>query len=140
MVKYSGGVAMLKDVIDWRPPRRHDGVITLSPPPGSIPSRLLSELPEELAPAFEAPLPRVSPGSPGARYARGYNSGVVTSADCGPWVRPKPQGGLIVEGRWIDRPRSSEAAAPPEDAGAAAGAARNGASAGADPANWRIIG
>jgi hypothetical protein len=140
MVKNCGGVAMLKDVTDWRPPRRHDGAITLSPPAGSIPSRLLSELPERSAPASEAPLPRVSPGSPGAQYARGYNSGVVTGADCRSWVPPKPQGGLIVEGRWIDRPRSSEAAAPPEDDSAAAGATRNGASAGAEPVNWRIIG
>jgi hypothetical protein len=117
MVKYSGGVAMLKDVIDWRPPRRHDGVITFSPPAGTIPSRLLSELPEGLPPASEVPLPRVPPGSPGVRHAGGYSRGVVTSADCGPWAPPRPRGGLIVEDRGVDLPDSLEVSAPPAEAG-----------------------
>jgi hypothetical protein len=122
MVKYSGGVAMLKDVTDWRPPRRHDGVIILSPPAGAIPPRLLGELPDALAPASEVPLSRVPPASPGTRCAREYNSGVVTSADCGAWIPPKPQGGLIVEGRWIDRPHSPDASTPPVNDGGAIGA------------------
>jgi hypothetical protein len=32
MMKYSGGVATLRECTDWRPPRQHHGVIVLGPP------------------------------------------------------------------------------------------------------------
>jgi len=121
MVKYSGGVAMLKDCIDWRPPRRCDGVIILSPPEPAIPPVSEGELREESAPAAQPPLPQLPPASSGDRRARGYSSGVVTSADFGPWVPPRPQGGLIVEGRWIPLADSPDAAAPPEGRATSAG-------------------
>jgi hypothetical protein len=114
MVKYSDGVAMLKDCIDWRPPRRHDGVIILSPPEGAIPPASEGELRKESTPASQPPLPQRPPASSGDRHARGYSSGVVTSADFGPWVPPKPQRGLIVEGRWVPLPDASDEPAPPE--------------------------
>jgi len=115
MVKDSDGVAMLKDVTDWRPPRRHDGVIIISPPAGSIPSRLLGELPGELAPASASPLPQAPAGSQGIGRERKSSGGVVTGADCAPWTPPRPQGGLIVDGRWIGWPHPPDAAAPSED-------------------------
>jgi hypothetical protein len=117
MVKNSGGVAMLKDVADWRPPRRHDGVIILSPPADAIPPRLLGELPGTLAPASEAPLPS---GSSGVRPGRGYDRGVMKLSDCAPWVPPKPERGLIIGNKWVSRDCSPVESAPPEDDGEAA--------------------
>ena len=128
MVKYSDGVAMLKDVTDWRPPRQHDGVIILSPPkaatpPSPTPPADRSEGSE--IPGSESPLPHALPTSGGDRHTRENDRGVMKLSDCGPWVcvPSKPQGGLIVEGRWIDMPHSPDAAAPSKDKRNVAGAA-----------------
>jgi hypothetical protein len=137
--KYNKGVVTSADFAPWVRPKPQSGLIVGERwiPLEDLPAA--SVAPEDQGEAGgcapEASLPHVPAASSRVRRGRGYNSGAVTSADCGPWVPPKPQGGLIVEGRWIDRPRSS----PPEDAGAAAGATRNVASAGAETINWRII-
>jgi hypothetical protein len=127
MVKYSGGVAMLKDCTDWRPPRRHDGVIILSPPEAAVPTVPIPApevVPAEYGdtPGFDSSLPQVPAAEPGVRLVREYSSGVVTSADFGPWGPPKPEGGLIVEGRWIPLPDVSDESAPPTDQHASPGA------------------
>jgi hypothetical protein len=123
MVKDSGGVAMLKDVTDWRPPRRHDGVIILSPPKAATPPSPMPPSGRSDTAGSESPLPQAQIASPGIRRAGEYDTGVVTSADCGPWTPPRPQGGLIVEGRWIDLPHPPDASAPSEDKRNVAGGA-----------------
>jgi len=45
---------------------------------------------------------------------RGYDRGVMKLSDCGPWVTPKPERGLIIGNKWIPLDRSPVETAPPE--------------------------
>ena len=99
MTKSSGGVARLRDVTDWRPPRIQSGCIVLSNPKTGTPT-------VEISAAREAP--RQAPGAHSG-------SGAVTSADFGPWKPPRPQSGLIREGRWIDLSDLPASSVPPEE-------------------------
>lgn len=101
MMKSSGGVARLRDVTDWRPPRIQSGFITLSPP------RAVISEPREP--------PRVPSAVPSGDRARGYCSGAITSADFPPWKPPRPQPGLIRGGKWIDLSDLPASSIPPEE-------------------------
>ncbi|MFL5540781.1 MAG: hypothetical protein ACJ8J0_17445 [Longimicrobiaceae bacterium] len=99
MMKSSGGVARLRDVTDWRPPRTQSGCIVLSNPKTGTPT-------VEISAARE--VPRQAPAVPSG-------SGAITSADFGPWKPPRSQPGLIREGKWIDLSDLPASSAPPEE-------------------------
>jgi hypothetical protein len=51
---------------------------------------------------------------------RGYDRGVMKLSDCGPWVPPGPERGLIIGNRWVSLDRSpAELASPSDDSGVA---------------------
>jgi len=98
-MKSSGGVARLRDVTDWRPPRIQSGCIVLSNPKTGTPTVAISASRE---------VPRQAPALP-------LRSGAITSAGFGPWRPPQPQGGLIREGEWIDLSDLPTSSIPPEE-------------------------
>jgi len=145
--KYNKGVVTSADFAPWIRPKPQSGLIIGERwiPLEDLPAAPVSleDQGEAGGCGPEASLPQVPAASSRVRHARGYSSGVVTNADCGspeirrvresvklvltgadfgPRMPRKPQGGLIVEGRWIDRPHSPDTSTTPADDGAAVGA------------------